>query len=58
MKLVVTIEETLSRDIEVDAINPMDATEKVREMYDNGEIILSADDFVGAGFYINEKESN
>lgn len=49
-KYVVTIYETLAQNIEVKAENYSDAIKKVREKYDNGEIVLSADDYLDTEF--------
>ena len=45
MKYKVEITEFLQKTIEVDATNKNEAYSKVKHMYDNEEIILSADDF-------------
>lgn len=47
MKYDITIIETLSRSIEVEADSYDDALIKVEEMYDNQEIILDSEDFKG-----------
>lgn len=39
------IKETLIRRVEIEADNEDDAETKVQELYDNGDIVLSADDF-------------
>lgn len=58
MKFIVTVEETLAKEIEIDAKNPFEAISKAQQMYADEEIVLSADDFVETNFYANEKESN
>lgn len=50
-KYAIRIEETLSRDIIVDADNTMDAIDKVRDMYYNEEIVLDASDHFDTEFY-------
>lgn len=42
----VLITETLQRKVKVNASDRTDAEIKVSDMYDNGEIVLSDDDFV------------
>ena len=44
-KYKVEITEYLQKTIEVDAKDENEAYSKVKQMYDNEEIILSADDF-------------
>ena len=51
MKYKVTIEETLVKEIEVEANDFDEALEKVKDMYNNSEIVLSADDFSKVDFY-------
>ena len=46
-KYEVTIKETLSRKVEVFAEEESDALDKVQDMYDSCEVVLSADDFEG-----------
>ena len=46
MKYLVEISETLQRRVEVDANNPMDAIQKIKDKYYNDEIVLNADDYV------------
>lgn len=50
-KYAIRVEETLSRDIIVDADNIMDAIDKVRDMYRNEDIVLDASDHVDTNFY-------
>lgn len=45
MRFDITVIETLSRTVSVDAENYDDALEKVEEMYDRQEIILDSSDF-------------
>lgn len=47
MKFNITIIETLSREVTVDAENYDKALEKVEEMYDSQEIVLDSSDFKG-----------
>ena len=51
MKYKVTIEEKLVREVEVEANDFDEALENVKDMYNNSEIILSADDFTNVDFY-------
>lgn len=46
-KFKVEITEYLQKIIEVDAKDEKEAYSKVKQMYDEEEIILSADDFTG-----------
>jgi hypothetical protein len=50
MKYRVAIVETLSKGVEVEAGDIDEAREIVEEMYEKGEIILTADDFKGVVF--------
>lgn len=47
MKFKVHIEETLSKDIIVDAETRLDARIMINTKIENGEIVLSSDDFTG-----------
>lgn len=62
-KVVVFIEEHLCKEVEIDAPNELDtdeameyAEEKVKEMYKNEEIILTADDYNGNTLYLIKHE--
>lgn len=59
MKYTITIEELLSKQIEVEADNFREAFEKVETQYKNGDIVLTADDFseVTIGINNTKKES-
>jgi hypothetical protein len=46
----IRIEEILQRTINVEAENKEEAIEKVKEMYRNEEVVLTADDFAGVEF--------
>lgn len=46
-KVKVQVTETMQKIVEVDAINDEDACDKVEEMVNGSEIILTGDDFVG-----------
>lgn len=50
----VTIKETLIRTVEVEAESEDDAKDKVQELYDNCDIILSADDFDSMDMSVEE----
>lgn len=47
MKFKVHIEETLSKDVIVDAETRQNARAMIEEKIENEEIVLSADDFTG-----------
>lgn len=47
MKFKVHIEETLSKDVIVDAETRQDARAMIEEKIENEEIVLSDDDFTG-----------
>ena len=49
-KYVVSIYETLVQNIEVEAEDYSDAIKKVKEKYNNEEIVLSADDYLDTEF--------
>ena len=49
-KYVVSVYETLNKNIEVEAEDESDAIRKVKEKYNNEEIILSADDYFNTEF--------
>lgn len=49
-KYVVSIYETLVKNIEVEAEDYSDAIQKVKERYNNEEIVLSADDYLDTEF--------
>lgn len=53
MKYTVTIEETLSKQKTVEANSPEDALSIVKSLYDDGEVVLSADDFVEVTFGVD-----
>ena len=46
----ITIEETLSKQVRVNAVTPQEAIRKVKTEYENSEIILTADDFTAVNF--------
>ena len=46
----ITIEETLSKQVRVNAVTPQEAIRKVKTEYENSEIILTADDFKEVNF--------
>lgn len=56
MKYQYKIVETLARVIEIEADDSEKAWEKLEDMYYNGDVVLSADDFENVEFYpINDK---
>lgn len=62
MKYSVTIEETLSRTVNIEAENQQDAIEKVKKQYKNEDIVLNGDDFsevvFGVSYSTTEKEND
>lgn len=62
MKYSVTIEETLSRTLEIEAESKIDAIDKVKKQYNNENIVLDADDFseviFGVSYSTTEKEND
>ena len=58
MIIQVRIEETLSKIIEVEADNNIDAVSKVAKQYAQGEIVLMGDDCIDTKLYIERKEEN
>lgn len=52
MKIQVRIEEILSKIVEVEADNNIEAVSKVAMMYANSEVILTADDHIDTTLYI------
>lgn len=47
MKYTVVIVETLSKKVEADAADALEAKQIIAEQYNNEQIVLSADDFYG-----------
>ena len=62
MKYSVTIEETLSRTIDIEADSKQDAIDKVKKQYKNEDLVLDADDFsevvFGVSYSTTEKEND
>jgi len=58
MKYSVEIIETLSRVVSVEAVNQDEAINAVVKLYKNGEVVLSADDFVDVDFKAFEGHSD
>ena len=52
MKHSVEIVETLSKRITVEATCPDEALDMVRQSHRNGDVVLSADDFVDVDFKV------
>lgn len=50
MTFVVTVEETLSREVPVEAETVEEALKKAEEKYDSSEIVLDSDDYVGVKY--------
>ncbi len=53
-KFRVTVTETLKRFVEVEAENEDEAAEKVDFMYDNEDIVLTADDYYQTCITVDE----
>lgn len=53
-KFRVTVTETLKRFVEVEAENEDKAAEKVDFMYDNEDIVLTADDYYATNITVDE----
>lgn len=53
-KFRVTVTETLKRFVEVEAENEDEAAEKVDFMYDNEDIVLTADDYYATNITVDE----
>jgi len=45
--MIVRITETLTKEIEVDAVSETEGIEKAKDLYWDGEVVLTADDFSG-----------
>ena len=56
MKIQVRIEEILSKIVEVEADNNIEAVSKVAKMYTDGDIVLTADDHVDTTLYIERND--
>lgn len=50
MKFIMEIEETLKRRVTVDAPSVASAYERIRSLYNNGEVVLTADDHCNTRF--------
>jgi hypothetical protein len=50
MKYLIEIVETLSKEIEIEALTAEEAKEAVRQLYRKDEIVLTADDFKDVEF--------
>ena len=53
-KFRVTVTETLKRFVDVEAENEDEAAEKVDFMYDNEDIVLTADDYYATNITVDE----
>lgn len=58
MNYKVSISEILQVEVEVEATDKVDAVCKVRRMYDNSDIVLTADDFKEVTIYIMEENDD
>ncbi len=56
-KFRVTITETLSTSVEIEAEDEFDAEDKVQKQYNNSDIILTAEDYVDTEFSTTEIKS-
>lgn len=45
--MIVKITETLTKEIEIDAVSETEGIEKAKALYWDGEVVLTADDFSG-----------
>lgn len=54
MRYLVTIKETLGRAVCVEASSEYEAMNKVQRAYDEGEIVLDADDFIQKEIQIDD----
>lgn len=52
MRYIVEVQEILVKRVEVDAADASAAVDMVRQMYNRGEIVLSADDFLTKSFEV------
>lgn len=57
MKYQVTITETLSRTVDVEAHNEREAEEAIRELYRGEDIVLDSGDFVDVEFTVEPADS-
>lgn len=57
-KFTIMVEETLSKEVEVEADDIYDALNMVEDMYNNQEIILTADDYVCTEFINKEGDED
>lgn len=54
-KYIVTISESLDRDVVVEAENEWEAEEIIEKKYRNQEIVLGAEDYIGAEVYVTRQ---
>lgn len=55
-KIIVTIKETLEKQVTVMANSEEKAIEKVKKRYQDSEIVLDASDYQDTEFFIENKE--
>lgn len=55
---VVTITETLEKEVMIKAKNPIEAKEAVRKEWNEGNHVLDASNFTGVDFYTEEIQNN
>ncbi len=58
MNYRINISETLSSVIDVEADNASEAIGKVKQMYNNGDIVLTADNFETVNIKIMEENND
>lgn len=56
-KFKITVEETLAREIIVEAMTAAEAVRMVKQMYRNEEIVLTGDDCIDTEFLVEDKEA-
>lgn len=54
-KYKITVEETLAREVIVEAMTAEEAVRKVKQMYRDEEIVLTGDDCIDAEFLVETK---
>lgn len=54
-KFLVRIEETLIKDIEIEAKDELNAVSKVQDLYDKAEVVLDDTDYSGVDIYIESE---
>ena len=52
MKITVTVRETLEKEVTINAKNCDEAFDKVKEQYENEDIVLDYSDYINTEFFI------